>query len=170
MFLWRFTQPSWAASVESVLVLQLLILGCFLCKSLFHVRNCCGNVSKTKDHIEKKAMFTVLCWLLKARIVELSNVHLAATAHAPSPPVCEFYSHCNWLGKLLKKVFYDWIIPASSCWGGICTVNCTAKLCLGLQTTSQFQNSIIIKHCQDRPYPTVLLVVMSSKQIFINTT
>ena len=76
---------------------------------------------KAKDHVEKKTMFTVLCWSLKARIVELSNVHLAATAHAPSPPVCEFYSHCNWLGKLLKKVFYDWIIPASSCWGGICT-------------------------------------------------
>ena len=77
----------------------------------------------------------------------------------PPLPFCEFYSHCNWFGEIAQKsFFYDWIMPTYSYWGGICMVvlfylgavetklfttwNWTVKLCFGLQTTSQFLNSV----------------------------
>ena len=101
--------------MEFVSGLELLIISHFLSKSLFPMLvTVVAMLVKRKRW--KKAIFTVLCWFLKARFVELSDMHLAATGHAhslPPPPLLyEFYSHCNCWGKLLKKVFL-WLNNAS---------------------------------------------------------
>ena len=139
--------------MDSLSVPELLILGGFLSKSLFAMF-VTAVVILVKWRHRKKEIFTVLCWFLKARFAELSNVHLAPTAHAHSPPFCESYSHCNWFGEIAQKSFFLWLNNASlvllrrnlhGCfvlsWSSRDKTFYHLKL-HSLQTTSQFLNSV----------------------------
>ena len=91
--------PSWAASMESMSVPELLILSRFLSKSLF------PNVAMlVKWKMEKKGNTHCFVLISQSQVGGALKCASSCNSSCPFSPFCEFYSHCNWLGKLLKKV------------------------------------------------------------------
>ena len=91
--------PSWAASMESMSVPELLILSRFLSKSLFL------NVAMlVKWKMEKKGNTHCFVLISQSQVGGALKCASSCNSSCPFSPFCEFYSHCNWLGKLLKKV------------------------------------------------------------------